>query len=152
MAHYFLDSSAIAKRYMIEPGSNWVEALCRNDDNTIILAEITIAEVASTFARASRGRRITEAQRVEYLDLFTRDCDHVYQLFPVHRFHINRAVALAQRYYLRGYDAVQLACALRANELLNERELPPLVFVSADRDLIVAAAQETLAAENPNDR
>ena len=151
MAHYLMDSSAVAKRYMIETGSDWIEALCLDAHSTVILAEITLAEVASTFARASRGRRITEAQRIEYLDLFTNDCNRAYQLIPVNRFIIDHAVTLTQRYRLRGYDAVQLACALRANELLIERALPPLTFITADRDLIAAAIPEGLISENPND-
>ena len=151
MAHYFMDSSALVKRYMIELGSDWVEALCLDADHTIMLAEITLAEVASTFARAARGRRITTEQRVEFLDLFTTDCDDIYQLLPINRLLIDRAVALAQRHFLRGYDAMQLACASRANELLVERELPPLVFVTADQALLAAATQEGLTSENPND-
>lgn len=38
---YFLDSSAIAKRYADETGTAWVEALCAPaDENLIALAQI----------------------------------------------------------------------------------------------------------------
>jgi len=51
---------------------------------------------------------------------------------------------------LGGYDAVQLATALTANAVLTAANLPPLVFVAADDDLLAAARAEGLSVENPN--
>ncbi len=151
MASYYLDSSAIIKRYLTEIGSDWIRLLCTSEDSIIHIAEISIAEVSATFARAARGLRITDVQRREYLDLFTNDCNESYHLLPVNRLVIDRASILAQRHYLRGYDAVQLACALRANELLTERQSLALTFVAADAQLIANAKRESLSAENPNE-
>jgi hypothetical protein len=56
MNSYFLDSSAVVKRYKTEIGTNWIEELATN--HSIILCEITLAEVAATFAgirRATNG-------------------------------------------------------------------------------------------------
>jgi hypothetical protein len=50
-----------------------------------------------------------------------------------------------------GYDAVHLACALALNRPLIENEMSPLIFVSADADLLDAAQAENLPTENPND-
>lgn len=57
---------------------------------------------------------------------------------------------LTQRHRLRGYDAVQLAAALLANQPLIAAGLPALTFIAADEDLIAAARAEGLPAENPN--
>jgi hypothetical protein len=43
-----------------------------------------------------------------------------------------------------------LACALALNAPLLENGLPPLTFVSADNDLLAAAAVEGLPTDNPN--
>ena len=51
---------------------------------------------------------------------------------------------------LRTYDAVQLASALESNIRLVATGLSPLIFVSADIRLLVAAATEGLMTEAPN--
>jgi uncharacterized protein len=56
---------------------------------------------------------------------------------------------LTQQYGLRGYDAVQLAAALVANDDLVANGNTPLMFVSADSDLLLAAHAEGLATDNP---
>jgi predicted nucleic acid-binding protein len=48
------------------------------------------------------------------------------------------------------YDAVQLASAMILNRTLLTHELPALVFVSADDNLLTAARNEGLFIENPN--
>ncbi len=63
---------------------------------------------------------------------------------------IREAALLAEKYFSRGYDAVQLATALRIE---GERKLigaASLVFVSADEDLNKAAQAEGLSVENPD--
>jgi hypothetical protein len=60
-------------------------------------------------------------------------------------------VDLTQRYRLRGYDAVQLAAGLTANQELQAGGHPALVLVSADNDLLAAAQGEGLATDNPLD-
>ncbi len=57
---------------------------------------------------------------------------------------------LIQRHRLRGYDAMQLAASLPANDLLIAADLSAVTFVAANDDLVVAARAEELTAENPN--
>ncbi len=150
MTTYYLDSGAVVKRYVAEAGSDWVRAICQDARNTLFLAELTLIEVSSAFARRCRGGEITDEARRSYLDLLIYDCAHCYHLIPTERPTIERAVDLAQQHYLRGYDAVQLACALAANDRLTAAGLPPLTFVSADDGLVAAAIAQQLLAENPN--
>ncbi len=150
MPTYYLDASAVIKRYVLEVGSAWVQTLCSNEENTLIMAEITLAEVASAFARAARDGRISAEERLDYLDLFIGDCAEQYRLVAVERKIIDHAVDLTQSHYLRGYDAVQLATALAANAELLRKQLPSLTLVSADEDLLEAAKAEGLPTENPN--
>ncbi len=49
-----------------------------------------------------------------------------------------------------GYDAVQLAMALIANEALTAAGLSRFTFVAADDDLLAAADAEGLLTNNPN--
>ena len=153
MTDYCLDASALVKRYANEPGSTWVLQLTDPaTQHTVLLAEITLAEVAAALAgkqRAPGGLTLEERDRA--LSRFLQDCDEHFLLVPVDRGVIDRAVDLTQRYRLRGYDAVQLATALVTFEELRAQALPPLVFVASDDDLLTAAKLEGLSAENPVD-
>ena len=57
---------------------------------------------------------------------------------------------LAERYALRGYDAVQLAAALDVNAYWLSLDMPGLILVSADSELNAAAMAEGLNADDPN--
>jgi predicted nucleic acid-binding protein len=61
---------------------------------------------------------------------------------------IRSAAALAQKHALRTYDAVQLALALQANNLLEADDLS-LILVSGDSALLQAAQAEGLMTEDP---
>jgi predicted nucleic acid-binding protein len=78
-----------------------------------------------------------------------QDCAETFLLLQVDRSVIDQAVELTQSHRLRGYDAVQLATALVANDDLVEQEHSPLVFVASDNDLLAAARAEGLTADNP---
>jgi hypothetical protein len=150
MSAFYLDSSALVKRYVTETGSAWVRDLCQNGENAVFISELALVEVGSALARRSQRKEISDAQRQEYLDVFVHDCAESYHLIPAGLPTIERGLKLTQQHFLRGYDAVQLACALTANDVLTAAELPPLTFVSADGDLLDAAVVEGLDTANPN--
>jgi hypothetical protein len=150
MTIYYLDSSAVVKRYVAEAGSEAIRAICTDAENTLFLSELTLVEVSSAFARRAKGGGISDEERQSFLDLFIGDCAHDYALIPADRRAIERAVGLTQAHALRGYDALQLACALVASDLLRVAGVDTVQFVSADDDLLAAAAAEGLAATNPN--
>ncbi|OGO40716.1 MAG: hypothetical protein A2Z03_02910 [Chloroflexi bacterium RBG_16_56_8] len=148
---YFLDSSAIAKRYAEEVGTEWVETLCASHaGNIIALAHIGMVEVAAALAAKQRTNVITSSQYEDALTNLISDGQEQYRLVVVDKGVIDRAIQLARRRKLRGCDAIQLASALALNESLVEDNLPALTFVAADNDLIAAASGEGLATENPN--
>lgn len=151
MIDYFLDASAAVKRYADEAGSTWIRQITEPQArNTILLAEITLAEVAAALAAKHRAPKgITLDQRDRVLSRFLQDCEDHFALLTVNRSIIDRAVELAQRHRLRAYDAVQLATALDASEIMQSQSLPTLTFVAADGDLLTAAVAERVAVENP---
>jgi uncharacterized protein len=150
---YYADTSAIIKYYSPEKGSPWMAGMVDAPTNTIVLAEITLAEVAATIAAKTRASTISNiSERDRNLSRFLQDCTDTYSLVSITRPIIDVAVALTQKYRLRGYDAVQLATALDLAKTLQAQQLPRPTFVTGDLDLITAAAQEGLASENPNDR
>jgi predicted nucleic acid-binding protein len=61
MPRYYLDSSALVKRYHAEAGSDRVRALFKVPANRIISSRLAILEIDSTFARLVREEVITGA-------------------------------------------------------------------------------------------
>lgn len=151
MSHYFLDSSGLTKRYATEEGSAWIRALLTpGSGNTIILSEITLAEVTAALAKARRMGTITLVDRDTLVALFLSHCQTEYDLIPVSRQIIDQAVTLNQRHTLRGYDSLQLSTALTVRAVLRSA-IPAagrFVFVASDNDLLTAARFEGLETEN----
>lgn len=151
MAGFFFDSSAIVKRYVNETGSNFVEGLTDlKSGNLILLARITRVEVAAAIARRLKNKSITTADAQNALAIFQHDLTNNYYTVEITPVLLSSAMSLATKHALRGYDAVQLAAALEANEERIINLLSPLTLVSADTELNNAAQAEGLNVENPN--
>lgn len=136
---YFLDSSALVKRYLPEPGSEVVRALFRRR-RRLSVSRITYAEVVAAVARAWREGLIEETTRDTISAAIDADFGG-FDVTEVRRAVIDRIPALVLRQPLRAYDAVQLASAL----ILKERGAS-VEFWGADDRLVTAARGEGLRA------
>jgi predicted nucleic acid-binding protein len=59
MTVYFLDTSALVKRYHREPGSDAIAALFAEQDRRIIISELSIIEFGSALSKKVREGEIT---------------------------------------------------------------------------------------------
>lgn len=151
MADYIFDSSGIAKRYVTETGSAWVQGLTNQSaGHAVYLAAITGVEIVSAISRRLRHGSMTAPDATAAVARFQADFTGVFRVLPVSSAIIARAMQVAQKHALRGYDAVQLAVALEAQALCASLGLPPVTLVSADTELNMAALAEGLLVENPN--
>ena len=151
MTIYFLDSSAVVKRYAVETGTTWVSQLCDPANrHTLLIASVTLVEVAAAFAAKRRSQEMTTEAYSRGMQDFIRDAAAQYRVLGVDQQVIALGVTLTTRQKLRGYDAVQLAVALIVNAALVGQQITPLTFVCADRDLLTAASNEGLPTVNPN--
>jgi predicted nucleic acid-binding protein len=148
MAHYFLDSSGVVKRYVAETGSGWVQNLCA-PGNTIYISRITGAEVIAAISLRLRMGDLRPEDAQAVARCFKDDFGRTYRVIEVTADVVERAMNLAEARALRGYDAVQLATALELHHLRREMNLPPVTFVSADGDLNEAAEVEGLLTDDP---
>ena len=107
----YLDTSALLKRYVAEPESE--DVIAKMDEATAITtALITRTEVAAALGRAWRDARLDSegARRAE--QEFLEDWADFGRV-PVTEGLAAHAGQLAWDHRLRGFDAVQLAAALR---------------------------------------
>jgi predicted nucleic acid-binding protein len=148
---YFLDTSALVKRYVTEIGSVWVQTL--TDPllgNALLIVRITWVEVLSALARRQREGSLTATEVTDTIQLFRGELNNRYRVIEVDSIVLERAGELILQYPLRAYDAVQLASALRLQSLFSQMTNIQLVFVSADDRLLPIAQSEGLVTENPN--
>ena len=151
MATFFLDTSALVKRHVAEPGSAWVRYLTKaKAAHTLFIARITAVEVFAAITRRQRGGSLSAPQAGAILGHFRRHLAQRYIIVEVTPPLVTDAMLSARTHGLRAYDAVQLTAALEANRIYQTAGLGPVTLVSADQELNAAAVAEGLAVEDPN--
>ncbi|MDQ2996858.1 MAG: type II toxin-antitoxin system VapC family toxin [Chloroflexota bacterium] len=151
MTTYYLDTSALSKRYVQETGTPWIRALVDPTvSHTLLLARITMVELYSALARRRReGTVPIEDYRVA-TQAFASHSATAYEFVELDLPVVELGQALLERHPLRAYDAIQLASALVANRVIISANLAALVFLSADDRLNSIATVEGLLVDNPN--
>jgi uncharacterized protein len=151
MSVYFLDTSGLIKRFTRETGSSWILALFKPSNNNILfISRITPVEAIAGLAKQNRMGNLSSADLSKSVKRFKRSLESRYAFVEISETVAGRAMDLAEKYGLRGYDAVQLSSATQIEKKRKSLSLSSLVFVSADNILNNAAAAEGLQIENPN--
>jgi uncharacterized protein len=151
MTPYFLDTSAIVKRFIKESGSIWVTGLLRHSaKNLLYVSSLSEVEVISALARRRKGLTISVSSANKSIERFQKNFEKRFLIVEANVEVLKPATVLADSHELRGYDAVQLASAIEANQNRKNNGLSELIFVSADNELNSAAQAEGLQIENPN--
>ena len=84
MTAYFVDSSALVKRYVPETGSAWIRALsAQQTGNSLFIARITWVEVLSAIARREREGSLTPTDRILIIQRFRSDLNNQYQVIEL---------------------------------------------------------------------
>ena len=103
MAGYFLESSAVVKRYAQETGSAWIALLTDPQaGHHFYLARITAVEVVAAVARRQRGGAFSAADAAAALADFADDLTHQYRQVDITSRLITQGIELAKTYALRG--------------------------------------------------
>ena len=129
----FLDTSAFAKRYVAEQGSDKVLELCQQADS-LIVSIICFPELISTLSRLLREKKFA---KMDYQKL---KADAMADLADVDICQITpdvlaSVVSLLETHPLRAMDALHIACALAVK---------PDIFISADHRQLSAARKAGL--------
>jgi uncharacterized protein len=142
----FADTSAIAKRYIHELGSDWVEQWSEPSESTIIvISHITPVEMFSLLSRRQREGSILPGAQFQLENDFLIHVQNQYLSVPIDDSVLDAAMVLTNKHPLRALDAIQLASALAAIKTLDT----PLTFITADNNLLAAATAEGLATDDP---
>lgn len=162
MALYFLDSSAIVKRYHFEPGTIWVRAASRRRmrPNRIFISQLAEIEVVAALRQIARARNAHPSAVESLIAEFRRDITQSYtsvrippyRIVPITQAIIDAASELCDRFWranprpLRTLDAIQLATALGVQANISDE----FAFVSGDTRLLQIADSLSLPTINPD--
>jgi uncharacterized protein len=151
MVVYFLDASALAKRYLAEKGSTWVRGITDPvAGNNCWICTVSGVEVLSALYRRARMGAIALAQARRMDIQFRNDMATNLQGIEPIPMVILDAMRLITTYPLRAYDAMQLAAALYLRSRNAAAGLTAPIFVVSDHELTRAAAAEGLTTDDPN--
>lgn len=129
----YLDTSALVKLYLDEPGREAVTAAVARE-RVVATQELAYIETHAAFSRAERESRLTHADLDRLRDEFERDWPS-YLVMKVSQPLLEQAVKLVDSFALRAYDAVHLAAAVTLSRETDET----VSFACFDRRLNRAA-------------
>lgn len=129
----FFDSSAFAKRYVQEPGSQVVDSLCQKATE-VALSVLCVAEIISALNRRAREGLLTDRQYAEVKQHLSQDIRDAVIVNIVPQV-VSACTKILEASPVRAVDALQIACALEW-----ETEL----FASSDKRQVFAARKAGL--------
>lgn len=132
----FLDSSALAKRYVQEPGSDRLEEILFSA-SSLGVSVICLPEVVSALCRIRRERKLSQPQYLNAKQALFEDIDDT-SVVNVTDQVVARAIELLERWPLRSSDSLHVASAA---------EWAADLFVSADARQCAAARAYGLQVE-----
>ena len=107
---WYCDSSAVAKRYIREVGSQWFSR--EANKHSVIIAQISIVEVRAAVAFRVRTGSLSAFAAYKARQRFASHLNvSADQALPLTNSVLEAASQLVFRHPLRAYDAVQLATA-----------------------------------------
>ena len=141
---FFIDTSALFKRYQVEAGTDKVCELLEHSAGDVFISSLTIVEVLSNLKRLYEVDHVTtEEQFLEQRLFFYHDLEELQMtILDMTTDDVIKAEELIMKRYMKPVDAIQLAVAL------NNFPTKP-AFVSSDQRLCSIASEEGLSAMNP---
>jgi predicted nucleic acid-binding protein len=138
----FMDTSALAKRYVLEPGSAYVSQFFVAHERMplVFVSVLTYVEMIAALSRRQPPLPAVVAQT------FTMDYQQGMQKVPIKVSIIDQAGTLCRVHRLRAADAIQLASALWV-----ARRIPEIHLLTADKEMLLAAQTEGLQVADPNE-
>lgn len=125
MPVFYLDTSALVKRYRAEQGTEVIEQLLSNPspEDRFFLSFLSIIELTSAALRLVRGGQLREASANELLATFRGDVRDLFRVWPLNEDIATNAVAVIEAHRLRSADALHLATAERVASLASGTQM-----------------------------
>ena len=146
MSCYFLESTAFAKLFVQEQGTDaLIQLMEAVEDNRKLISASTPLEVYAAIRRRDRSGDISTEDATAALDILRLEAARMVQE-PLNPAVLEAARQLLDRTTLRWPDTLQLAAAIVARDMFQNTEI---IFVSASVQLLEAAKSERFHTLDP---
>jgi len=143
---YFLESTALAKLFVQEPGTDALIRLMEAvEDNRKLIAACAPLEVYAAIRRRERAGEISMQDAAAALEILRLESARMVQE-PLNPAVLEAARQLLDRTALRWPDALQLGAAIVARDMFQSTEI---IFLSASAQLLEAARSEGFRTLDP---
>jgi len=147
LALYYLETSALVKLYVLEPGSDRLLRIANNlADNRLAVLAVSPVEARSAIRRRERVGDIDSKTAALILDRLQQHLESRFLRQPLNDSVLDGALEIIDRYALRAYDAIQLAGCSALKTTVGKESL---TFVCSDQQLLEAARSELLPVLDP---
>ena len=136
----YVDTSALAKRYVQEPGSKELEDLFFRVITSLFVSTLAYPEFSAAIGRKLRNSELNKDDATKAVSEFEMDWYGLFETISVTKQLAESAASLAIQYGLKGADAIHLATALVSGADL---------FVVSDVQLIRVAEEVSIRTYNP---
>ncbi len=152
MTVYYLDASALLKRYVKEIGTEVMDSLLgeKTTSDAFTTSMLAVLEINASFRRLQKGRLISQRMMERSLIGFWRDVLAFEHRIPLTDVILDAVLDVVATHALRAGDAIHLASVLEVQALSRATDQPLVVF-SSDNELLAACQAEGISTLNPED-
>lgn len=153
----YWDSSALIKHYIQEAGTEKIEGMLQDEENSsrpVFTSVLTFAEIHAALARRMKDKSLSYRMFLRSRKKF--DSDWAFGIIPI-ELGVTVLVfirGIVTEFPLKGADAIHLASALWLRDMArlsaqSETKSEKIIMVTADKQLANAAAQSHLEVFDP---
>ena len=153
MTVFYLDTSAIVKRYRTEKGTELIDRLFKEIETSkhrLATSFLPVLEFVSALRRLVKAKEISQEIFIDSLARFVADLETYFAISPVDDTTISKSIFLIIKHAIKTADSIHLASAIELREVLRKSE-ERLIFVGDDEELCTTALNEGTDVINPRE-
>ena len=149
MTIFYLDTSALVKRYKTEAGSDIIDYLYDNlpKGHSLATSFLTVLEFVSAIRRLLKGNRISKDDFETIISTFSQELEP-FLISSIEDRIVAEALNKVVNHALKSADSIQLSTVIELREIMKDAG-EKVVFVCDDDELGKAGRRENLEVINP---
>lgn len=149
MAIFYLDTSALVKRYKTEDGSATVDRLYEDlpAGSNLATSFLSVLEFISALRRLLKANSISNDEFGDIVSTFSHEIEP-FLIRTIDDKTVADAITYVVKHALRSADSMHLATVIELREIMKEIG-ENVIFICDDEELINAGRKENLDALNP---
>jgi predicted nucleic acid-binding protein len=149
MTVFYLDTSALVKRYKTEEGTEIIDYLYDNlpKGHSLATSFLTVLEFVSAIRRLLKGNRISQDDFEAVMSTFSQELEP-FLIRSLEDNIVADALNKVVSHALKSADSIQLSTALELREMMKEAG-ENVIFICDDAELLKAGRREELDVISP---